>query len=338
MKELRKIQRTGGATYIISLPKAWVKQQGLRAGDIIVIESLPNGKLLLSPYEFEERRTQRRARLIIHSKNSINEMIRDFVTYYLAGYDLIEVRFDEGIRHYKNILKSFVRERLIGVEIIEESAQHVLVQCIVRYNELPLKKAIERMSVLGEFMIDDAIRAFVDFDKDLAEEVIRRDNEVDRFYFYIVRQLKQLISEATIRLPDEMKHPREFLGYRLVVKSIERVADHASKIALSAKRLDNKLPEHLRGIFIKLSRDVRKIFRESITSFLERNGERAHTIIDESMKFSKNCDSLFLEILSNIDAKTAALISLVLDSIKRIADYSADIAEITINVSIINIE
>src|SRR5205809_5167029 len=33
--ELRKLQMTGGASYTISLPKDWVKEQGLKVGDVV---------------------------------------------------------------------------------------------------------------------------------------------------------------------------------------------------------------------------------------------------------------------------------------------------------------
>ena len=334
MKELRRIQKTGGATYIISLPKRWIKQQGLNVGDIIAIEPLPDGNLILSPYRFEETKIHREAVLEANPKESVDVLIRNFVAYYLVGYDSIKVLFKEGMRQHKEALKNFVREKLIGAEVIEESAKHVLIQCIVRYNELPLKKTLERMSVLAEFMIDDAIRAFIDFDKDLAEEVIRRDNDVDRFYLYAVRQLKQLISNVRAKLPEEIKRPREFLGYRIVVKSIERVADHAARIASSANRLEKCISEDLGKIFLSLSRNVRAIFREAVTSFLERDLSSSHRVINKSVEFSRKCESLLLKILSNADARTAAMLSLVLDSIKRIADYSADIAEIALNLSI----
>ncbi len=32
--ELRRLQMTGGASYTVSLPKDWVKEQGLKVGDV----------------------------------------------------------------------------------------------------------------------------------------------------------------------------------------------------------------------------------------------------------------------------------------------------------------
>ena len=45
--EIRKLQVTGGSTYIVSLPRKWVTEHGLSAKDRIKIEWRPSGSLRL---------------------------------------------------------------------------------------------------------------------------------------------------------------------------------------------------------------------------------------------------------------------------------------------------
>src|SRR5438034_10431908 len=49
--ELRKLQMTGGASYTVSLPKDWVKEQGLKVGDIVAIMPRSDSSLTLIPHE-----------------------------------------------------------------------------------------------------------------------------------------------------------------------------------------------------------------------------------------------------------------------------------------------
>ena len=49
---------------------------------------------------------------------------------------------------------------------------------------------LRRMIHLAKSMSNDAILAVKENNVDLAEEVINTDDEVDRFGFYIIRQLK----------------------------------------------------------------------------------------------------------------------------------------------------
>ena len=49
--EIRKIQITGGSTYIISLPKSWAKEAGLSAGSRVALSCQPDMSLLITPSE-----------------------------------------------------------------------------------------------------------------------------------------------------------------------------------------------------------------------------------------------------------------------------------------------
>jgi len=47
--ELRRVQITGGSTYIVSLPKGWAESLGLKPGDYVQIVRQPDMSLLLIP-------------------------------------------------------------------------------------------------------------------------------------------------------------------------------------------------------------------------------------------------------------------------------------------------
>lgn len=78
-------------------------------------------------------------------------------------------------------------------------------------------------------MHEDAIEALRRLDKKLAEKVIQTDDEVDRFSFYIIRLLKLAIQNGKILRDAGLSDPQDCLGYRLIVKFVERIADHAAK-------------------------------------------------------------------------------------------------------------
>src|SRR5207237_10379403 len=49
--ELRKLQMTGGASYTVSLPKDWVKEQGLKVGDVVAMMRRSDSSLTLITHE-----------------------------------------------------------------------------------------------------------------------------------------------------------------------------------------------------------------------------------------------------------------------------------------------
>ena len=53
--EVRKVQRVGYSTLTVSLPRAWVEDVKLKAGDIVSIKREDNGSLKLIPGTEHER-------------------------------------------------------------------------------------------------------------------------------------------------------------------------------------------------------------------------------------------------------------------------------------------
>ncbi len=334
MSEIRRVQVTGGSTFIISLPKKWVRSVGLKPGSPIVINSLKDGSLILKPYKEEGVASVTRAELYAKKDENFSKIIREFISRYLVGYDIIAIYFEKGMGSQKDMLKKVIREKLIGVELLEESVQHLLVQCLVKYDELPLMKALERMSIITGFMIEDAIKSFLELDKELASEVIKRDDEVDRFYLFSVRQLKHVIKNITDLYKIGLKTARDCLGYRIIIKSIERIADHAAKIAQVGMKLNKKVSKEIGEEIESFANKVLSTFKESIYSLLKLDTEKAHKVIDLSEDIVKIEEDLTSKIIMHEDTYTVMVTKLVLDSLKRIAEYSADIAEITINLSV----
>ncbi|TLZ72830.1 MAG: AbrB/MazE/SpoVT family DNA-binding domain-containing protein [Methanobacteriota archaeon] len=52
--EGRKLQLTGGSTYVVSLPKPWISATGLRAGDTVFLETMADGSLTVLPRPAEK--------------------------------------------------------------------------------------------------------------------------------------------------------------------------------------------------------------------------------------------------------------------------------------------
>ena len=47
--ETRKVQQTGGSSFIISLPKEWIAKNKIKPKDTLGILSQPDGNLLITP-------------------------------------------------------------------------------------------------------------------------------------------------------------------------------------------------------------------------------------------------------------------------------------------------
>jgi len=331
---LRKVQLTGGSTYIISLPKEWASDVGIKPGDYIQLIPQPDQTLLLVPGEKVEERSE--ALIDAVSAKFPEEVVREFIACYLTGYNVIRLKFGKKVDEYKACLKDIMRSKLIGLETIEESTNQMVVRCFLGYMDFPIKDALKRIHSMTLSMCIDAIRSLKNHDKSLAKDVVQRDDEIDRLYLFVVRGLKLAVENRIVMKEMGLMSPRECLGYRLIVKSIERIADHAARIADIILSLNlSKINSNLLKDISSIAERSYAIYQEAVNSLYKLDIKQANDSIMKVKELTRMEKDLAERIFKlKLDVETITGLRLILESIKRVAEYAADIAEIVINLAI----
>src|SRR3989304_495516 len=75
-EETRKLQITGGSTYILSLPKPWVTQNQLKKGSALLVREEDDGSLSIAPSKFEKREKQDEAFIRISTNDNPDAVMR----------------------------------------------------------------------------------------------------------------------------------------------------------------------------------------------------------------------------------------------------------------------
>jgi len=332
--DFRKVQVTGGNSFVVSLPKTWVNDVGLRASDPVAVLVQPDSSLLIVPRR--DIRAPSRSEAVLEASQGLDKdfLLRHFISYYLAGYDTIRItlgRADGGLRGF---IREGIRRKLVGVEIIEESSGGILTQCLSGYVDLPLKKALERMAIIAGGMLTDSVAVLQGGGKGLATEVVERDDEVDRFYHFLLRQLNIAVRDRSVIQEIGLTSTRDCLGYRLVVKSVERVADHAAGIAQQAEELQNLSEPAVKRI-TEMTAMARKVFDSAISALLRLDGKTAEEAIAKAKDVVQLEGKLSSEVLApRMSGSQIASLKLMLESIRRTAEYGADIAEVAIDLTV----
>ncbi len=335
-EEIRKIQFTGKSTYIVSLPKKWVTTLGLKAGSQIIV-SKQNNSLILTPKEMAKPSPQPiEATIIISNIDDPDAIVRKIISLYLVGYNFIIVRAkDERISALqRNTVKELARKKLVGTEIISETQNEIKLQTLLSYPELSVEDALRRMCLITASMHDDAIRAIKELNKKLAKEVIQLDDEVDRFSLYILRQLKAAVQNEKILKDIGLSNPQDCLGYRVIVKFVERIADHATKIAEYVLALEEKPGETVFQKIFEISVFAKTAFEDAIKSLFKKD----YMLADQVVSKAKTIPSLENEAIKEIQTKTKQVdipgMRMIMESIRRTAEYASDIAEIVLNLNV----
>lgn len=333
MVERRKIQKTGSSSFIVTLPKEWIEVMGIRPGDYVLIYQYAD-KLIIVPSE-KESVARLSAEIRVSEDVSVDEILRVIVSQYLAGYDAITIVFKPSTPNLAkkiNAIKNMARAKLAGVEVVDETYNTLTLKILLSLRELPLARAIRRLHLIVNNMLIDALEAFKDKNMNLAEAVIQRDDEADRFHFMITRQLALALLDVRVMHELGISSPIETLNYRILARNLERIADHAVNISKRVKERPTEC-KYCNTIY-ELGKRVLDLFNKSMESIYRLNRKIAEEVIGESKTLIKELENiLFKEILvGNISDQEKTVLALVYDSIRRIIRYSSGIAEATLNI------
>ncbi len=218
--ELRKLQRTPDGTYLVTIPKAWAKRVGLDQGSIVSYEERQDGRLLLSPRIDEERPP---LEVILEASPFVR---REIIERYLLGYDIIRIQSKDSLSPETRDEVRKTTKRLVGLEVLEEDAKKIVLQCLMEPSLLNPERILRRLEMLSMPMQIDAVQAFVESNTELANGVVERDEEVDRWYFLLVRLVRAAIAD-TYLLEKIKVSSVDCLDFRLLASYIETFADYS---------------------------------------------------------------------------------------------------------------
>lgn len=336
-EETRRIQFTGKSSYIVSLPKQWVLELGLKQGDQITITREGKSALKILPAKDQAKSVHTEEAVLEIAREDDNAaIVRKLISLYFLGYKTIQIKpkTDRLQPGQRNSIKSAVKGMFMGAEIISDSVEGITVQVLVNLLELSVDGAFKRMLHLAKSMVRDALLAVREDNLELAREVIDSDDEVDRFGFYIIRQLKIAISNEYMLKDMGFTNARQCLGYRLIVKNIERTGDHAVLIAKDLlefkKSVRKEAMEKINDIYVFAT----SVLDQACLALFKDDFVQAEHAIKKASEISRYEKRILESIKSIKDEEEAYRIRRMSENITRIAEYASDIAEIVLNMNI----
>ena len=312
--DIRKVQLTGGATLIVSLPKEWAKRISLAPGDEVLVVTQPDDTLILIPKKLGKRAGVV-SEMTINQPVDVSEVERLFLTLYIGGAETIIVRFSHSATTLRRQIKEFIRRRIVDMEIVEEASDRLIVQSMISATELAVVDITVKMLRLVANMLSDLTIGLEKDDVAMLRDVIERDDEVDRLYWLMERQLKRAAMSRYVMLELKIDDPRDLVEYVIIAKSIERMADHICRIAYVNQ--EEKIDMRIVGPILAKVGEFLKQAEDLITS--EATPQKIAELQGEIAAWSQKTRRE--EVLS--DPAT----SIAKESAVRIGEYIGDIVE-----------
>ncbi len=308
--ETRKVQITGGSTYIVSLPPEWVRHNNIAKGSILSLEASGDS---LTIYLNERKRKEIIRELDVSGNYTDDILPRTLVSLYISGFDILIVKSQTYIsQEIKSIIKRFSR-LVMGVEIFEESSTAITLQNVLDSQSFPLSTALKRMIMNVQMMLGDTLRVMSSMEPDLLENIIGRDDDVDRYHFYIMKEISMGRHEGTDTV------------FNLIFSRIlERVADHAVNICTLLKEVE-KIESKRNLELIEFMTSCNDVFQEATTAFMGADLKTLNKIVNIKDVIKKRKEAMMNKKYGDV------IFSGILEEISRIGMYSTDISEITMD-------
>jgi phosphate uptake regulator len=332
-KERRKIQFSGKSSCMITLPKRWVREMGLQQGYSVTITRQGNGSILVSADPALPKNEKREALLTFSTKDSPESVFRKIASLYVLGYDIIRVKPSgpSFTPSQRDLIATQVRKRLVGTEVIFDSRDSIALQVLLRDAELSVEHALKRMLLISTGMLKDATQLLETQNNAQAEEVIQRDDEVDRFCLYAFRQLNSSIAREPAT--DNALQPLDLLGYIQIARILERSGDNAVIIAREALESNKPLDGGAYARVANMSTFTSELLNLALLSLFKRDFKAADEVIDKSKSFAYMEADLLDEVRAMTSPDQRSL-PVVVDSLRRMVDYSKDVAEIVLDLTV----
>ena len=329
----RKLQKVGTSTLSISLPSNWVKEMNLKKGDSIFFEADKVGTLKLFPIR------------LLNSEENMEEYIcnadlcddpkmleRIIVGNYILGRDLFSIISSERIlSKYVNETRE-IMPKLLGLGIVEETAERITIQCSVDPRKFKLDMLMRRLSVISLTVVKEAIQALVDSNISLARDAISREDEADKMYLLAMRLLISGQRKKQVAIEIGLKDPLHVLYFGLMLKYLEVISDFGEEIARSViellQKYENTLPRQVIEKMNHLNDLAHDLVLKSVDCFFVNDLRLANNLLEICAVIKLERDNMMKEL------PEIPHLRLILWNISRIADNGASIALIAINNSL----
>ena len=251
--DVRKVQRFGKSTLMVSLPADWVKTVNLKPGTSVYIDIEEDGSLKIFPPNYNPQNLKKEITVKVSERTDPELLDRVLRSLYVLGYDGITIVSENGIISNEIMRKTraLVRD-LIGLEMITQDLQTIEVKSYIdpakhNFNTI-FSQFVGNLKLMVTYLsygIKNASRRFI-------EEVIELEKEIDRLYYLALRQL--ILAQTNRNLAYLMGIPTvQIIGNRIIIKSLEEAADDISEAANDLLSLPPETLSMLQEYYDKLS-------------------------------------------------------------------------------------
>ncbi len=337
--ETRKVQKLGLSSLGISLPKRWVKSLDVQPGATVIVLQEDDGTLRINLGLPPVR--AKTSECVVDTENCTEDgfLERLIIGSYLVGCNTIRIKAQGELSsgHIGEVQRAL--SRLTGVTPVEQGSRYLTLENFAEPSKFPIEGLLRREYFLVLHMQNLAFRMVAE-GGDAREQVRIAEEEVDRLYTFVVRQLLLAARDPSVAKQIGVGDARHVLGDRVLALLMESIADHYQEIADSGLVL-GLMPLPKDGPFSKelaaLWTDFNDLAEVSIGAFFGKDLRRANEALDRVRGILQQLQKLALQVPAPREEEGQAycnkclMLQSVLRPLRNVARLYGSVAHLAIN-------
>jgi phosphate uptake regulator len=277
----RQLMAFGNTSFIISLPKDWVRKNRLKKGDPLFVDERPLEITISAKGPGDKKKTE----ITIDAEGkSPTHLKTEITSAYINNYDIIVVTGNSTALKAANAML----HELAGIEIIEETSTKTVAKELLDINEVSLQSLVKRIDNIIRSMTSDLLV----MKTGLVDSVYERDSEVNRLALIGYRSARAASENPALLRMFGMSYWDAIITKEITGR-LERFGDQVKRLARMVESGALKDKNAYRDFEALYSR-VAKRYGEVMSAFYAMDRQAFYALESDSRKLLKECDDFML--------------------------------------------
>jgi len=228
--EYRKIISFGKSSFVISLPKNWIRRNNLGKGDLVYLNEVKEGIVVQPEPNSDDSKFKE---IVINVDGKTEEgLSREVCTAYILNHRKVIFKGNELKSKVKSI--QTVIQSLIALEIMEQTPDSIVAQDFLNMDTISIQDLIKKMDIVTRTMIKETK---LNFDEDHISTLDDRDKDVNRLYFLVYRSVLYNLQNPMKALKNFNMTSLDLVRSKSLSFYIEAIADESRRTARYIKKI-----------------------------------------------------------------------------------------------------
>jgi phosphate uptake regulator len=282
--EYRKLISFGKNSFVVSLPKNWVRQNKLVKGDLIYIDE--HGPHLTLSNKARNTSDEEKEKIILIDGKTEDRIQREVRAAYLLNFRKITLKGQEIKTNIKPLQQIF--QSLIALEVMEQTSDTIIAKDFLNMKKVSVQELLHKMDIVTRAMFSEACSSF---SKEIHENLQERDKDVNRLYYLLYRAALYNLDNPMTAMKNFKMTSIDITNYILSSFYLEGVADEVRRTARYTHEV--KVSEAEKKLLQTYLIKVHKFYLEVMKTLYSRDEDKAFKLAKQKKDLNEELDRFY---------------------------------------------